>query len=247
MTTFKCIKCNSDFKLRTNKYLMALVTPRYCFSCVEIEQKLEKKTKKLEELNNRIAISSIGNYSIERAKQTINTFSWQNKALKFIKEFKSIKKQKLPYLWGGVGTGKTHLAIILAYRIMKNLETQVLFSTASELIKMAIEDKTLFNKFKLAYHPIIIDDLGNHTINQWSIEKIYEIINHRLQNNLPTSFTSNFNPIKLEGRLLEFSKGTIDNVLSQAITDRLLELCTPLKVDGDSVRKIMFKDTNKKN
>lgn len=253
MTTFTCIRCKKPFELKIDgmktkvgKYILSRIKPRYCFKCVEIEQGKRKELDDIQDLSDRITASRIGNYSRNIAKSVKTTFKWQTKALEFVISYSGDLKQKLPYLWGGVGTGKTRIAITLASKIMEEFKTQVFFSTASDFISSSIEDKTLFKKLKEAYCPIIIDDLGNHSISQWAIEKIYDILNYRLENTLPTLVTSNFNPIQLEKRLLQITKGTVDEIICKSISDRLLELCVPIKVDGESIRKIMFKQSIEK-
>lgn len=246
MKTFSCIKCEETFELDVNARLLAFVKPRYCFKCVKIEQKNYEDVKSSEELSERIALSRIGMRALDSVKKTKKVFPWQTTALSFVKKYNDPNQQKLPYLWGGVGTGKTHIAVMIAYKVMKDFRRQVLFSTASELIRKSVEDKRLFNQFKEAYHPVIIDDLGNHSITQWTIEKLYDLINHRLNYNLPTVFTSNFNPIALGDRLTGSAKETVDDVICKAITDRLLELCELIKINGESVRKLMFKESLEK-
>lgn len=251
MKKFTCTKCGKPFVLEIgdtafDKYLLAIAAPKYCFECVKIEREAYVKQKEKEELDTRIAASGIGKNRIRLAKETRDTFLWQVKALKFVRDYSGRTQQKLPYLWGGVGTGKTHIAITFAYKIMEKMKKQVFFSTASDFIVSAIGDKQLFRRLKQTSCPLIIDDLGTHSISQWSVEKIYDLVNHRLNNSLPTLITSNFNPIKLGERLTQGAKEQIEEIICKSISDRLLELCIPIKVDGQSIRKIMFKKSIEK-
>lgn len=245
MKNFICKRCEGSFSLEVRPELLARIKPRYCFPCVEIEQKNYERVKADETLKDMITESRIGQKHLEYAKKTKTTYSWQSSALSFVKHYKDGGDCKLPYFWGGVGTGKTHIAVLFAYKLMKHFSRAVLFSTATELIRSSIDDKDLYHKFKQTYRTVIIDDLGNHSITQWAIEKLYEVINNRLNYSLPTMFTSNFNPIALEERLCSGANVSIDKVVCRAITDRLLEICIPMKVDGESVRKIMFKESMK--
>jgi DNA replication protein DnaC len=51
------------------------------------------------------------------------------------------------------------------------------------------------------YPLLVLDDFGTHNATPWAQEKIYQIINHRYINQLPTVVTSNFLINDFEGRI----------------------------------------------
>ena len=71
---------------------------------------------------------------------------------------------------------------------------------------------------------LIIDDLGTEQKNEWSASKIYNIIDSRYRNSLPTIITTNININDLE------------NMYHKRTYDRLMEMCTPVVSDGKSIR-----------
>lgn len=60
--------------------------------------------------------------------------------------------------------------------------------------------------------------------NEWSASKIYNIIDSRYRNSLPTIITTNININDLE------------NMYHKRTYDRLMEMCTPVVSDGKSIR-----------
>jgi len=70
---------------------------------------------------------------------------------------------------------------------------------------------------------LILDDLGVNNYTEWSKNKIYSIVNYRLNHQLPVIVTTNITPEDLE------------EYLGERTTSRLLEMCKPyrLLVDMD--------------
>ena len=60
---------------------------------------------------------------------------------------------------------------------------------------------------------LILDDLGAHNYTEWTRNKIYSIINNRLNNNLATVINSNLH------------LGDIERFLGERTTSRIIELC----------------------
>jgi DNA replication protein DnaC len=78
---------------------------------------------------------------------------------------------------------------------------------------------------------LVLDDLGAHNYTDWTRNKIYSIINYRLNHRLPVVATTNISPENLEG------------YLGERTTSRLLEMCRPyrLLVDLD-IRAVQRKE-----
>jgi len=58
-----------------------------------------------------------------------------------------------------------------------------------------------------------VDDLGAHNYTDWAKNKLYTIINYRLNNRLPTLITSNLDLNDLE------------QYLGQRTTSRIIQMC----------------------
>lgn len=108
---------------------------------------------------------------------------------------------------GRYGCGKTHLSAAIAnYAIEEGVST--LFLTVPDLLdwlRYAYTNSEI--SFEERFEEIreipllILDDFGTQNATAWAQEKIYQIINHRYVNQLPTVVTSNFLFNDFEGRI----------------------------------------------
>jgi DNA replication protein DnaC len=102
-------------------------------------------------------------------------------------------------LIGGVGVGKTHLALAIA-NVALDAEIVVLFATVPDLLDhlRATFDPSangpvydeLFERMRNA-ELLILDDLGVQRGSSWADEKLFQLLNHRYTRRLPTVITMN--------------------------------------------------------
>jgi DNA replication protein DnaC len=113
------------------------------------------------------------------------------------------------YLRGGVGVGKTHLAVATALEIRER-NGSVYFAVVPDLLDhlratfdpargVAYDDR--FNQIRGA-PLLVLDDLGTENTTPWAREKLYQIINHRYVERLLTIVTSNQSHDKIDERIL---------------------------------------------
>jgi len=109
---------------------------------------------------------------------------------------------------GGYGCGKTHLAAAIANACVKQ-GFPVLFITVPDLLdhlRAAFGPESgqaydaRFNEVRTA-SVLILDDLGTEHATPWALEKLFQILNHRYMNRLPTVITTNHELEDLEPRL----------------------------------------------
>ena len=99
-------------------------------------------------------------------------------------------------LTGPSGSGKTHLAAAIANRCIERQQTTLFIMVAD-----------LLDHLRAAYSPssettydelfeqvrnvplLVLDDLGVHSATPWAQEKLFQVINHRHNNGLPTVVT----------------------------------------------------------
>lgn len=135
------------------------------------------------------------------------------------------------FLHGNCGGGKTHLAVAIALYAMERQKLSVLFAVVPDLLDhlratfdpgagVAYDDR--FNAVRNA-QLLILDDLGTENTTAWAREKLYQIFNHRYNEQLPTVITSNQDFKKIEER-----------VLSRILDTRLT---TYVHVDADDFRR----------
>ncbi len=110
-------------------------------------------------------------------------------------------------MMGRYGCGKTHLAAAIANRAIEN-NTSTLFLTVPDLldwlrfaysgVDMSFEER--FEEIR-EMPLLILDDFGTQNATAWAQEKIFQIMNHRYVNKLPTVITSNMLINDFEGRI----------------------------------------------
>jgi DNA replication protein DnaC len=135
------------------------------------------------------------------------------------------------FLHGNCGCGKTHLAASIANYAMERQKLGVLFAVVPDLLDhlratfdpgngVAYDDR--FNAIRNA-QLLVLDDLGTENTTPWAREKLYQIFNHRYNEQLPTVITSNQDFKRIEER-----------VLSRILDTRLT---TYLHIDAEDFRR----------
>ncbi len=111
-------------------------------------------------------------------------------------------------LSGASGCGKTHIAAAIVNRLLARGEP-ALFVVVPDLLDhlrsayqpgadVAYDD--LFERVRNA-PVLVLDDLGTQAQTPWAQEKLFQLINHRFNNRLPTVVTTNLLPEQLDDRL----------------------------------------------
>ncbi len=110
-------------------------------------------------------------------------------------------------LMGGYGAGKTHLAAAIANFVV-SMGVPTLFLTVPDLLdwlrySYGSTDASYEERFDEIRNIrlLVLDDLGTQNATAWAQEKLYQIINHRYTNRLPTVITTNLKLSEIEGRI----------------------------------------------
>lgn len=165
-------------------------------------------------------------------------------ACKFVEDFlKNPHTDGIIYT-GQVGSGKTFLACCIANALIQKGKV-VLFVVVPELLDMIRasydpnRQSAEFSEQELLDTArevplLILDDLGAHNYTEWTRNKLYSIINYRLNHVLPTIITTNINLEDLE------------EYLGERTTSRIFQMCRPyrLLVDMD-IRVAMLREQKK--
>jgi DNA replication protein DnaC len=136
-------------------------------------------------------------------------------------------------LSGPSGTGKTHLAVAIAYRAIQN-GFEARFTTATALIEelsRATRAGKLRHVLPTYTHPhvLVIDEVGYLSYGPDAANVLFQVVNDRHLHRRPMLFTTN-KPLGAWGRVLH------DPDLAEAILDRVLERGRHLELRGPSYR-----------
>lgn len=135
------------------------------------------------------------------------------------------------YIYGGAGTGKTHTLYAIARNSKLNKYKTKIANTV-ELISAMRRDSVnkyeerVFESFYEYDGILFLDDIGAEKNSEFVEETLYQIINYRYENCLPTIFTSNLS-------LKELSEKNGDRLAS-----RIAGMCTVIELNGEDKRLI---------
>lgn len=189
-------------------------------------------------------MSQLGKRFMARTFETWKMTPENRKAFEFAKKyaekFEKYKEKGLGLMMSGTkGTGKTHLAAAITINLI-NRGIPVIMNTMIKLLGKIKEtydgdlketETSLIDLYSTV-DLLVIDDLGKERPNEWTLEKLYTIVNNRYENLLPIVVTTNYDIDRLITRL------TIKNNIetAEAIVSRLNEMCVGVKMSWEDWR-----------
>ena len=162
------------------------------------------------------------------------------KAIKnFINEYKKGNNPKGIYLHGSFGSGKTYLISALFNELAKSRTTSVIIHTPELLRSLKDSFSTDYSeKFYLLKHTplLLLDDIGAEYLTAWGRDEVIEpILQYRMDEGLPTFFTSNFTILELEKHFTTASN-SIDKVKARRIIERIKQLSVEVELISKYLR-----------
>lgn len=135
-------------------------------------------------------------------------------------------------LWGDVGTGKTFLAACVANYLLDR-SVPVLITGTGELLNQLMgiypSERSDFLKSLNAYSLLILDDLGVEHRSEFAMTQMFHIVDGRYRTGKPLIVTTNLTLQELKNP---------PDLAHARIYDRLLEMCTPIKINGQNIRQL---------
>lgn len=159
------------------------------------------------------------------------------KLIKWLKDFydvyDGIEFRKGLYLHGVFGSGKTYLiyALLNELKINKKVEYEAFYFP--DLLKSLRDDWDTYSE-KLDFYSTVpllfIDDIGAENVSDWGRDEVLgTILQHRMNNQLTTFFTSNLTLDELETHLA-LSKNSVDHVKARRIMERIKYLSIDMEL-----------------
>lgn len=224
------------------------IEPRCMCACQTAAYEQQEQERKHREFLDRVEKNrSVGLTDPVLRKHTfVNDLGYNPKQLEMAKQFvqhwEEFQKDSMGLLlWGPVGTGKSFIAGCIANALLDRGVPVMMTNFArllNKLTDMYAGDRNAyidsFNSFPL----LIIDDLGVERNSEFAREQVFSVIDSRYRSQLPMIVTTNLTPKEM--------KNPVD--LSRArIYDRVLERCTPIRVDNQNIREQNKADNLKKS
>lgn len=163
--------------------------------------------------------------------------------IKWLKNFYDVypknQKQKGLYLHGSFGSGKTFLiAALLNELAFKGAKTVMVYFPDFLMSLKNFDDAYVdrINELKKA-DLLLLDDMGAQAISEWSRDEVLgSIVQYRMDNSLPTFFTSNYNLEELETKL-SVTKGKEEKIAARRIIERIKQLTEQIEMISVNRRK----------
>ena len=205
--------------------------------------KYEKEN--IKENNNSATYFEMPNF-LRRAKMSDLFIDDKNRvklikyANDFIKKFNTDNKIKGLYLHGSFGSGKSYIISALINELSKKGVNGVVVYYPSLLKKL----KEGFNNNSydevlneiMNSNILLIDDIGAEVNTSWSRDEILgTILQHRMDNELSTFFTSNFTIEELEEHL-SVTREKNDKVKAKRIIERIKQLTNDMELISENRR-----------
>lgn len=200
--TYNCEKCGDRGFLR---YDVPVDHPSFgevyecdCRKANQAQERLEK----LRKLSNLTSFSASSFADFESIPGT-------EKALEEAIGFAGDPTHRWLVLSGPVGVGKTHLAVAIAQHAIEQNSMAAYFAAVPDLmdhLRASFSPSSeegydeRFEEIRTA-QLLVLDDLGTENATPWAKEKLYQIINHRYVERLPTVITTNVEVRNIDDRI----------------------------------------------
>ena len=242
-----CSKCRTARQKRI-AFAGKMIEPRCMCACQTAAYEQQEQERKHREFLDRVEKNrSVGLTDPVLRKHTFeNDLGYNPKqmemAKRFVQHWDEFKKDSMGLLlWGPVGTGKSFIAGCIANGLLDQGVPVMMTNFArllNRLTDMYASDRNdyidSFNSFPL----LIIDDLGVERNSEFAREQVFSVIDSRYRSQLPMIVTTNLTPKEMKN----------PSDLSRArIYDRVLERCTPIRVDNQNIRERNKADNLKKS
>lgn len=226
------------------------IVPIACKCAKEGFKKSEQEAKRIDEklklerlLEGSMMNQKLKSICFDKWDESLMSDKYKKIAQNYVEYWDKVKKCNYGmYIYGPPGTGKTFLTACIANALMEQF-IPVAFISPIEFINRIYgtygtsqSESSLINSLNNA-SLLVIDDIGAEASRDKGKEIMYQILDNRLRINKPTIITSNFDMDTLK-RKLDYDG------IGRSV-DRIMEMCTPIKIESKSIRQIKAQEKRK--
>ncbi|HET9217894.1 MAG TPA: ATP-binding protein [Terriglobia bacterium] len=180
------------------------------------------------------------------------TDKWRNESLERAKSLSERYAHEYPpsksfglLFMGPPGVGKTHLAVGIIRKLIRDKSIPCLFRTFPDLLKeiqMSYSPVSMSSELSLLQpvleaEVLLLDELGAQTPSAWVKETVAYILNYRYAENKVTILTTNY----LDQEDLKSPRKSVSYSLTERIGEpmrsRLYEMCKTVVMQGEDFRQ----------
>jgi DNA replication protein DnaC len=174
-------------------------------------------------------------------------------ARKFVEAYPIDTAGKGLLFTGTIGVGKTHLAVGVLRRLVREKGVKGLFCDYRELLKKiqnSYNPQVQTTELELlkpvfAAEVLVLDDLGAQKPNEWVWDTVALILNTRYNDKQSTIITTNYPDLPAGAGFKADEKGnkpaknedTLGDRIGDRMRSRLAEMCIPIEMAGEDLRR----------
>ncbi|MGP8268470.1 MAG: ATP-binding protein [Terracidiphilus sp.] len=174
-------------------------------------------------------------------------------ARRFVEEYPATTAGKGLIFTGTLGVGKTHLAVGMLRRLVREHRVKGIFCDYRELLKSiqnSYNPQVQTTELELlkpvfAAEVLVLDDLGAQKPNEWVWDTVALILNTRYNDKLTTIITTNYPDLPAgagfradaEGKKPVKGEDTLGDRIGDRMRSRLAEMCIPVNMVGEDLRQ----------
>lgn len=229
-----CAKCGGALERR----LLVPVLGREIFptTCPCRQEHFEKNRKEAETRQHQIVVNANRDVCFHEKRMREWNFDQDDgstpamdKAREYVANWSLMRNEGIGLLlWGGVGTGKTYMAACIANALIDQ-EKRVLMTDFVTISNISVFDSAEYVSSLSSYDLLIIDDYGAERNSQFALQNVFDVINRRWESGKPLIVTTNL-------ELDSIRNVDADDITRARINDRILEMCKPIHIGGESKR-----------
>jgi len=241
-----CMNCkgliNCCFKLEGYCYLPRVIDGRIEFDYQPCKYK-KKEVKNNYYMNNVYLFDVCKDIKEADMKKVYNNDANRHEAILWINTFLGNYRKgtclKGLYLSGNFGSGKTYLISALFNELARDgVKSAIIFWPEFLRDLKASFSSDFKEKFDFIKKVplLLIDDIGAEATTLWSRDEIFcPLVQYRMQEHLPTFFTSNLDLKALEQHF-SVTKDKVDHIKARRIIERIIQLTDQVEMISENLR-----------